>query len=214
MQYSLDSNRITRNMTEVTKILQLIEQGQSGKTEQLLPLVYDELRRLAARWMAGENPGHTLQPTALVHEAFLRLLNNNDELRWDSKGHFFVAAATAMRRILIENARRKKQIKNGGHLERAFLSSFEIGVSPDQLDLLDLEDALKEFEREFPDKAVVVRLRFFTGLNYEQIAKSQGLAIITVKRHWRFAKVWLHRKMTSSEKYAKWRERQFVKKRR
>jgi RNA polymerase sigma factor (TIGR02999 family) len=182
-------------MSDVTEILHLIAQGQKGKTQQLLPLVYDELRQLAANWLASENPGQTLQPTALVHEAFLRLVNDGAEMKWESKGHFFAAAATAMRRILIDNARRKKQIKNGGHLQRAFLESIEIGVSIHQLDLLSLDEALSEFESEHPDKAEIVRLRFFAGLTHDSIAKLLGISVITVKRHWRFARVWLYQKL-------------------
>ncbi len=182
-------------MSDVTDILHLIDKGQTGKSEQLLSLVYQELRQLAANWMALETPGHTLQPTALVHEAFLRLVRDNQDLQWDSKGHFFVAAATAMRRILIENARRKKRIKNGGDFQRAFLDSVQIGVPVDQLDLLSLDDALSEFEVEYPRKAEVIRLRFFAGLTHEETAQILGLSVITVKRYWRFARAWLYRRM-------------------
>ncbi len=180
-------------MSDVTEILQLIERGRAGKTEELLPLVYDELRQLAASWMSNENPGQTLQPTAPVHEAFVRLPSGEADLKWDNMRHFCVAAA--MRRILIENARRKKRIKNGGDFQRAFLDSVEIGVPVDQLDLLALDEAFSEYELEYPRKAEIVRLHFFTGLTHEEIAQILGLSVITVKRHWRFARAWLYRRM-------------------
>jgi RNA polymerase sigma factor (TIGR02999 family) len=182
-------------MSDVTEILHLIEQRQSVRTKQLLPVVYQELRQLAACWMAIETPGQTLQPPALVHEAFLRLVRSDADLQWDSKRHFFVAAATAMRRILIEDARRKKRLKNGGHLQRAFLDGVAVDVPAGQLDLLVLDYALSEFESEYPDKAPVVRLRLFAGLTHEDIAATLGLSTSTVQRYWRFARAQLYRRM-------------------
>ena len=183
-------------MTEVTRILNQVESGDPSAAENLLPLVYDELRQLARAWFSAEKEGHTLQPTALVHEAYLRLVDADCEIRWDSRGHFFVAAATAMRRILIENARRKGRLKHGGGMQRAILESAAIGVRADKLDLLALEEALSEFELEYPKRATVLQLRFFTGLDYAEIAASLEISERTAKRYWRFARVWLHRRLS------------------
>lgn len=182
-------------MTEVLRILNQIEHGDPSASEDLLPLVYDELRRLARVWFAAEKDGQTLQPTALVHEAYLRLVNSDSDSRWDSRGHFFVAAATAMRRILIENARRKGRLKHGGGLQKTFLETATAELSTDKLDLLGLEEALSEFELEYPTRATVLQLRFFTGLSYAEIAASLGLSERTVKRYWRFARAWLHKRL-------------------
>ena len=182
-------------MTDVTQILSQIEQGDPSAAEQLLPLVYDELRKLAARKMAQEKPGQTLQATALVHEAYLRLVGAEKAPYWDSRGHFFAAAAESMRRILIENARRKKRLKRGGVRERADLPDVaEIEQTP--LDeLLDLDEALKKLAVEDAEKAEVVNLRFFAGLPLEEISQILGIAVPTVKRHWRYARAWLHKEM-------------------
>ena len=182
-------------MTDVTRILSAIEQGDPSAAEQLLPLVYDELRKLAAQKMALEAPGQTLQATALVHEAYLRLVSVEKAQHWDSRGHFFSAAAEAMRRILIENARRKKRQKRGGELERADLPDVaEIEQTP--LDeLIDLDEALKKLAIEDPEKAKVVNLRFFGGLTLKEISQILGIAVPTVKRHWRYSRAWLHKEI-------------------
>ena len=181
--------------TDVTRILSAIEQGDRQAAEELLPLVYDRLRKLAARRMAQEAPGQTLQATALVHEAYVRLVDVEHAHRWDSRGHFFAAAAEAMRRILIENARRKKRLKRGGALERADLPDVsEIEQAPLD-DLLDLDQALRKLSVEDPEMAEVVRLRYFAGLHLEEIGQILDLAVPTIKRHWRYARAWLHREM-------------------
>ena len=182
-------------MTDVTRILSAIEEGDAQAAERLLPLVYDELRKLAAAKMAQENPGQTLQATALVHEAYLRLIGVEKAQYWDSRRHFFAAAAESMRRILIENARRKKRLKRGGKLERADLPDVaEIEQAP--LDeLIDLDEALKKLAVEDTEKAEVVNLRFFAGLPLEEISQILGISVPTVKRHWRYARAWLHKEM-------------------
>ena len=182
-------------MTDVTRILSAIEQGDPSAAEQLLPLVYDELRKLAAQKMAQEKPGLTLQATGLVHEAYIRLVNVEEEQHWDSRRHFFSAAAESMRRILIENARRKRRIKRGGELDRAELPDLaEIDPTPRD-ELIDLDEALKKLAAEDPEKAELVNLRFFAGLPLEEISEILGLAMPTVKRHWRYARAWLHKEM-------------------
>ena len=182
-------------MTDVTRILSAIEAGDPSAAEQLLPLVYDELRKLAARKMAQEKPGQTLQATALVHEAYLRLVDREEVEHWDSRRHFFSAAAESMRRILIENARRKKRLKRGGQLDRAELPDVaQIDQTPRD-ELIDLDEALKKLAAEDPEKAEVVNLRFFAGLALEEIGQILGIAVPTVKRHWRYARAWLHKEM-------------------
>jgi RNA polymerase sigma factor (TIGR02999 family) len=178
-------------MSEVTRILEAIEQGEPHAAEQLLPLVYDELRRLAAQKLAQEKPDQTLQATALVHEAYLRLVDVERVQNWDSRGHFFAAAAEAMRRILIENARRKKSIKRGGHLKRVELDEdFTQHSSPDQL--LALDDALAKLAREDPVKAELVKLRCFAGLSHQEAARALGISRPTADRYWVYAKTRLY----------------------
>src|SRR5262249_26263190 len=152
---------ILDRMSDVTTILAAIEQGDSSAAEQLLPLVYDELRRLAAQRLAQEAPGQTLQPTALVHEAYLRLVDDDLARHWDSSGHFFAAAAEAMRRFLVDNARRKKRGKRGGHLQRLSLEDRDVPVSPPADDILALDDALTRLAETDPEAARVVQLHFF-----------------------------------------------------
>jgi len=182
-------------MSEVTRILSAIEQGDPQAAEKLLPLVYDELRKLAAAKLAQEKPGQTLQATALVHDAYIRLVDVKQAQHWDSRRHFFAAAAESMQRILIENARRKKRLKRGGELERAdLLDVAEIEQAPLD-DLIDLDQALRKLAREDEEKAAVVKLRFFAGLQLEEISQILGIAVPTVKRHWRYARAWLHQEL-------------------
>jgi RNA polymerase sigma factor (TIGR02999 family) len=178
-------------MNEVTSILSAIEQGDPKATEQLLPLVYDELRKLAAQKLAQERPGQTLLATGLVHEAYLRLVEGPEIPRWETRGHFFAAAAEAMRRILIDNARRKRAEKHGGGMDRHDLDAVEIAApSPDE-DLLALDDALSKLEAADPVKAELVKLRYFAGLTEEDAAQVLGLSRTTVQRYWRYARAWL-----------------------
>ena len=186
-------------MNEVTRILSAIERGDGQAAAQLLPLVYDELRKLAARKLAQEKPGQTLQATALVHEAYLRLVGGGTEVRWDSRGHFFGAAAEAMRRILVENARRKGRQKRGGALARVDLDEAELAcrIPPD--DLLALDEALARLAAEDPVKARLVELRFFAGLSLEEAAKALDISAATAKRYWRYARAWLHRAVAGGD---------------
>jgi RNA polymerase sigma factor (TIGR02999 family) len=182
-------------MTEVTQILSAIEQGDPSATEKLLPLVYDELRKLAALRLAQEKPGQTHQATALVHEAYIRLVGKDNAQRWDSRGHFFAAAAEAMRRILIEQARRKQRLKRGAGYHHAAIEEIEVecGFQPDEL--LALDEAIAKLELEAPQKAKVVQLRFFVGMNHEEVAEALGISAVTARRHWRYARAWLRRDM-------------------
>jgi len=182
-------------MNEVTQILSQIELGDSAAAEQLLPLVYDELRQLAARRLANEQPGQTIQPTALVHEVYLRLVGAEQQQHWDSRGHFFAAAAQAMRRILVENARRKKSLKRGGGLQRVEVELEAIEGGSDSVELLALDEALTKLAAKDPRKAKLVELRFFSGLTMEQAASALGVSISTAQRDWTFARAWLHREI-------------------
>jgi RNA polymerase sigma factor (TIGR02999 family) len=175
----------------VTHILNAIEEGDPDAAEQLMPLVYDELRRLAAQKLAHEKPGQTLQATALVHEAYLRLVDVEKAQHWNSRGHFFAAAAEAMRRILVENARRKKSLKRGGHLKRVELDEdFTRNSSPGQL--LALDDALAKLAQEDPLKAELVKLRCFAGLSHQEAARVLGISRPTADRYWVYAKTRLY----------------------
>jgi len=178
-------------MSDVTRILSAIEQGDSSAAEQLLPLVYDELRRLAAQKLAHENPGQTLQATALVHEAYLRLVDVQKDQHWNSRGHFFAAAAEAMRRILVERARRKKSRKHGGDWQRVDLDSADVVclLQPDEL--LSLHDALDRFAETDAAAAELVKVRCFAGLSVEEAGDALGLSRTTAYRHWTFARAWL-----------------------
>jgi len=182
-------------MTEVTRILSAIEQGDPHAAEQLLPLVYDELRRLAAQRLANEKPGQSLEATALVHEAYLRLTNGEQEENWNSRGHFFAAAAEAMRRILVEHARKKARIKRGGDRQRLDLDSLQLAVPELGEELLALDEALTELARKHPDNAALVQLRYFAGLTVEEAARSLGISSSTADRHWTFARAWLFRRI-------------------
>jgi RNA polymerase sigma factor (TIGR02999 family) len=179
------------SMNEVTRILSGLDQNDPHAAEQLLPLVYDELRKLAAQKLAQEKPGQTLQATALVHEAYLRLVDVKQAQQWDSRGHFFAAAAEAMRRILVENARSKKSLKRGGHLKRVELDEdFTQNGSPDQV--LALNDALDKLACEDPVKAELVKLRCFAGLSHQQAAQALGISRPTADRYWAYAKTRLY----------------------
>jgi RNA polymerase sigma factor (TIGR02999 family) len=179
-------------MSDVTRILSAIERGDSNAAEQLLPLVYDELRKRAAEMMANERPGQTLEGTALVHEAYVRLVDAKEIQHWNSRGHFFAAAAEAMRRILIENARRKKTEKHGGDRQRLNLSNVDAIAFDDAERWLLLEDALLQFAKEDPSAAQVAKLRLFGFLSTEEIAEVLGIARATAFRHWTYARAWLH----------------------
>jgi RNA polymerase sigma factor (TIGR02999 family) len=175
-------------MSEVTRILDAIGHGDPKAAEELLPLVYNELRRLAAHKMAGEQPGHTLQPTALVHEAWLRLVGDGDP-GWQNRAHFFAAAAEAMRRILIDRARRKQAVRHGGGQVRVELEESAIEAPADDEKILQVNEALDALAAEDPEKAEIVKLRFFAGLSHEEIAALLGVNEKTVRRHWEVAKV-------------------------
>lgn len=182
----------------VTQILKQVEEGDRFAAEALLPLIYDELRKLAAARLAQEKPGQTLQATALVHEAYLRLLGNDARQDWDNRGHFFAAAAEAMRRILIEQARSKNAEKRGGGLQRVDLVDALRVFAPSgesANDLLSLDEALQEFERVDPTKAALVKLRFFAGLTIEEAAAAMGVSTATAKRKWTYARSWLYGKL-------------------
>jgi RNA polymerase sigma factor (TIGR02999 family) len=176
-------------MNDVTRILSAIDQGHPQAAKQLLPLVYEELRTLAGQRLAQEKPGQTLQATALVHEAYLRLVDGEQAQHWDSRRHFFAAAAEAMRRILIENARRKQAEKRGGRLERQDLDLANIAAPAPSDDLLAIDQALAQLEAEDPLKAQLVKLRYFAGLTEEDAARVLGLSRTTAQRYWRYAKV-------------------------
>jgi RNA polymerase sigma factor (TIGR02999 family) len=186
-------------MSEVTAILSAIEHGDPTAADQLMPLVYAELRQLAANWLAQEKPGQTLQPTALVHEAYLRLVDAQQAQHWNSRGHFFAAAAEAMRRILIENARRKKRHKRGGDLQRVQLDPAQLSYLSPAEDILAVDDALACLAGEDLQAAQLVKLRFYAGLSVEEAAEMVGLARSTAYEHWAFARAWLHRRLHSSD---------------
>jgi RNA polymerase sigma factor (TIGR02999 family) len=179
-------------MNEVTRILSAIEQGDPHAAEQLLPLVYEELRKLAAQKLAQERLGQTLEATALVHEAYLRLVDADQARRWDSRGHFFAAAAEAMRRILIDNARRKERSKRGGGRKRVDLESADLVATSSPDELLLLNDALDKLATEEPDAARLVQLRYFTGISVEEAAQVLGISRSTAYERWAYARAWLH----------------------
>jgi RNA polymerase sigma factor (TIGR02999 family) len=183
-------------MIDITGILSAFEKGDSQAAEQLLPLVYDELRKLAAQKMAQEKPGQTLQATALVHEAYIRLVDGEKVRHWNSRGHFFAVAAEAMRRILVENARRKGGPKAGGRHKRVELSLVDPEIQGPQVDLLALSEALDKLAAKYPRAAELVKLRFFVGLTNEQAAKTMGISVSTAKSDWTYAKCWLRAEMT------------------
>jgi RNA polymerase sigma factor (TIGR02999 family) len=182
-------------MNDITRILSLIEQGDPQAAEQLLPLVYDELRRLASAKMAQEKPGQTLQATALVHEAYIRLVDTGKVRNWESRGHFFAAAAEAMRRILVERARANRRLKRGGGGRQVDLDLGLIPAETPDDDLLDLDEALEQLGVDDPVSARLVKLRFFAGLGQAEAAEALGLPRRTADRHWAFARAWLYHRL-------------------
>ena len=186
-------------MSEVTRILSAIEQGDPSVAEQLLPLVYDELRKLAAQRLAQEKPGQTLEATALVHEAYLRLVDTDKVQHWNSRGHFFMAAAESMRRILVEQARRKGRQKYGGGQQRVALDGLELAVELSVADLLPLNEALTALAERDAQAAQLVQLHCFAGLSIEQAAEVLRLSPRTAYRDWAFARAWLFRALRDSE---------------
>ncbi len=179
-------------------MLEAVSRGEPKAADELLPLVYAELRRLAAHKMASENPGQTLQPTALVHEAWLRLTGGDDR-KWNDRAHFFAAAAEAMRRILVDNARRKSAIRHGGGQQRADMPELASAVLEDDDRVLAVHEALEKFAALDPQKAELVKLRYFVGMTLEQAAEALGLSERTAKRHWAFARAWLHEEIKAQE---------------
>jgi RNA polymerase sigma factor (TIGR02999 family) len=186
------------SMTDVTRILSSIVQGDLHAAEQLLPLVYDELRKLAAQRLAQEKPGQTLQATALVHEAYLRLVGADPKQPWDGRGHFFAAAAEAMRRIVVEQARRKGRVRHGGGLRRADLLDMEVAAPSDDEQILLLDEALTRLAAARPQAAELIKLRFFSGLSVAEAAAVLNLSSRTARRLWVFARAWLRRDMERS----------------
>jgi RNA polymerase sigma factor (TIGR02999 family) len=182
-------------MDGLTHILSAIERGEPHAAEQLLPLVYDELRKLAAHKLAREAPGQTLQATALVHEAYLRLVDADTIRRWDSRGHFFAAAAEAMRRILIDNARRKQAGRHGGGWQRHELLEAELAIDSTGNELFAVDEALSKLAAGEPEMARLVELRFFAGLTLEEAARCLGVSVRTAHRHWAYARAWLRREL-------------------
>jgi RNA polymerase sigma factor (TIGR02999 family) len=185
-------------MHEVTRILSAIEQGDPHAAEQLLPLVYDALRRLAAQKLTQEAPGQTLQATALVHEVYLRLVGSQQEQQWDSRGHFFVAAGEAMRRILVERARSKRTVKRGGGYRRADFDQLAPAADDPSDELLALDEALGDLESHDPQAAKLVKLRYFAGLTHQQAADALGISRRAADRVWALARAWLHQRIGES----------------
>jgi RNA polymerase sigma factor (TIGR02999 family) len=183
-------------MSDVTRILSAIEQGVASASEQLLPLIYDELRKLAAQKLAQEKPGQTLQATALVHEAYLRLVDGEKAQHWNSRGHFFAAAAEAMRRILVEQARHKKSAKSGGNRLRVALEGEPLAAPSRDVDLIDLDEALNQLANLDTRKAELVKLRFFAGMTIAEAAAALGIAESTADADWAYAKSWLRVQMS------------------
>jgi RNA polymerase sigma factor (TIGR02999 family) len=187
-------------MNEVTRVLSAIEHGEPHAADQLLPLVYDELRRLAAQKLAQEKPGQTLEATALVHDAYLRLVDSDQAKHWNSRHHFFAAAAEAMRRILIEQARRKHRVRHGGARKRLDLDRLDPAASDGGEEILAVDEALERLAAEEPTVAEVVKLRYFAGLTIEETAASVGISVRTANRHWAFARAWLYQQLSGQPK--------------
>jgi RNA polymerase sigma factor (TIGR02999 family) len=187
-----------KGMNEVTRILAAIDQGDVHAAEKLLPLVYQELRQLAAQKMSQEVPGQTLQATALVHEAYIRLVGAQDQ-NWRDRGHFYAAAAEAMRRILVDNARRKKSLKHGGNLHRIHLNTADLGVEGPSYELIALDEAIDNLSRKDKVKADLVKLRYFSGLTNDQAAKILGISPSTADRYWAYARSWLRLEISKGD---------------
>jgi RNA polymerase sigma factor (TIGR02999 family) len=185
-------------VNDVTKILENIRKGDPHAPEELLVVVYNELRRVAAGKMAHEAPGHTLQPTALVHEAWLRLTGSHQP-KWENRAHFFGAAAEAMRRILIDSARRKQALRHGGGQQRVSLDELELVAAANETELLSVHEALERLAAQDKVKAELVKLRYFAGLTIEEAAEVLGISEPTAKRYWAYARAWLYRAITESE---------------
>ena len=189
---------ILSGMSDVTQILSQIEHGDPSAADQLLPLVYEELRKLAAKKLSGEKAGQTLQATALVHEAYIRLVNVEQAQRWNSRGHFYSAAAEAMRRILVDRARHKETLKAGGEADRIDMDKVEPATAAADIDVIALNEALLELERHDPRKAELVKLRYFAGLSVRAAAEALGIAVSTAISDWAYAKGWLRLQMSGS----------------
>ena len=185
-------------MGEITRILNSIEKGDTTASDELLPVVYEELRKLASYKLSKEKASATLQPTLLVHEAYLRLVDVDQCQKWSGRGHFFAAAAEAMRRIIVENARQKKSQKRGGGLQRVSLDTVEPSTARFRLDLLALNEALDELEQCWPEKARVVKLRYFVGMTISETSDALGISHATTERHWRFARAWLFSRLNDT----------------
>jgi RNA polymerase sigma factor (TIGR02999 family) len=186
-------------MADVTQILSQIEQGDAKAAEDLLPLIYDELRKLAAARLAHEKPGQTLQATALVHEVYVRLVDQSTPQDWDSRGHFFAAAAEAMRRILVDNARRKRRVKHGGDRDRVDSNDTDLARRNAPDELLQIHEVIDQLAKEDETAGRLAKLCYFGGLELEQAGEILGISRATAYRHWAFAKAWLHREINSGE---------------
>ena len=182
-------------MSDVTKVLLAIEAGEENASEELLPLVYQELRKLAASKLANSSPGQSLQPTILVHEAYLRLVDSDHPQRWDGRGHFFGAAAEAMRRILVDQARKKRSQKHGGQVHRVDFDLTNAVADQPSVELLTLDEALSRLEKKWPEKAMLVKLRFFAGMTILEASQALKISTATAERHWRFARAWLRNQL-------------------
>jgi RNA polymerase sigma factor (TIGR02999 family) len=186
-------------MSDVTHLIEQIESGDPNAAEHLLPLVYEELRKLASKKLSKEKPGQTLQTTVLVHEAYLRLVDTDQPQQWNGRSHFFGAAAEAMRRILVENARRKQAQKHGGQMQRLELDVATAVAEELSDDLLAVDEALTRLEEQWPEKAKLVKLRYFAGLTIPEASQAMKISTATAERHWRFARAWLHSQLKSRE---------------
>lgn len=185
-------------MNDVTRILNTIERGDSGAADELLPLIYEELRILAAQKLSHEKPGQTIQATALVHEAYIRLVGE-EERNWDNRGHFFAAAAEAMRRILVDNARRKRSIRHGGERQKISLTKAFPAIVDSKDDILALNEVLDKLTNEDPKLAELIKLRYFAGLTLDQIARIMGIGRRTADRYWALGRAWLYQEITQED---------------
>ena len=190
-------------MSDVTRILTAIENGDPAAADELLPFVYQELRKLAASKLANEKPGQTIQATALVHEVWLRLVGSDVDVHWNGRGHFFAAAANAMQRILVENARRKKRLKAGGEFNRVSMSEAEVSVASPSEDVLAVDEALQKLDLQDHRKAELVRLRFFAGLTLPEAARALGISASTADNDWAYAKTWLRLELSEEDERKK-----------